>query len=784
MSLGNDSVFCHMISPLRINIGFFQVAAVGLFSFLLSSTQAIGQGEGQASPNAYVIPEPGNFELKEGREVFIWELTSIVALPEEPGRNAMKLYSSWLQSRDWPEELLDNFGPASTITGEEDPDILGSESYKLDIGRNGAVIRASHSAGFYYGMQTLLQLIEEHIDGNRAVIPAAVIVDGPSFEWRGMHLDVCRHFFPLDSVKKYIDWMARYKLNTFHWHLTEDQGWRIEIPDYPLLQEVAAWRDETLIGHYSEQPHRFDGKRYGGYYTQEEVRELVAYAAEHEITVVPEIEMPGHARAALAAYPELSCTGDSLPVATKWGVFDHVFCTKEETFDFLFSVLEDVIELFPGEYIHIGGDECPKDKWRECQTCQANIEKYGLKDEHELQSWFIRRIDTFLTLRGKKLIGWDEILEGGLSENAAVMSWRGTTGAVEAAKAGHPVVLCPTSHAYFDYYQSEDPSEPLAIGGYLPLDKVYALQPVPEELNRSGAEWVLGAQGNVWTEYIPTYDQVEYMAFPRMLAIAEVTWSGKDRPDFQDFARRVVHHFPEMDARGVDHGTQILKPVVRVEAQEGRLFFHAEKFMDDGDIIYSVKRGRKFGKTRVYKKPVRIKRPVVIQYCIRQADGLEGPVNEIMIDPGLESKSNITGTSPAPAYNGMGFQTLINGVAPPTLKHGGNEWLGWWKVKPEVNLSWDRKVKVEHIGLQLYRSEGSWIYLPEKIRIEINGDMYKGDIKVSKGEGNTWWYSVGLPKSKKVESLKIKFFPVDPIPSGAQGSGHPAWIFAGQVQIR
>ena len=324
-------------------------------------------------------------------------------------------------------------------------------------------------------------------------------------------------------------------MNTFHWHLTEDQGWRIEIKKYPKLQEIAAFRKETLIGHYNDQPHQFDGKPYGGFYTQEQIKEVVAYAKTRQVTIIPEIEMPGHSQAAIAAYPELGCSGEQVEVATKWGVFDEVYCPKESTFKFLEDVIDEVVALFPGKYIHIGGDEAPKTNWKNCEYCQKLIKKEGLKDEHGLQSYFIARMEKYINTKGKQIIGWDEILEGGLAPNATVMSWRGTSGAVQAAKEGHDVILTPGSHCYFDHYQSENENEPLAIGGFLPLEKVYHFNPIPEGLTDKEATYVLGAQGNVWTEYMQTEKQVEYMAFPRAVALSEVLWSSPEHKNYSDF---------------------------------------------------------------------------------------------------------------------------------------------------------------------------------------------------------------------------------------------------------
>ncbi|HNM28087.1 MAG TPA: family 20 glycosylhydrolase, partial [Saprospiraceae bacterium] len=338
--------------------------------------------------------------------------------------------------------------------------------------------------------------------------PCCTIADAPRFAYRGLHLDVGRHFFPVEYIKRYIDLMAFHKVNVFHWHLTDDQGWRIEIKKYPKLNTVAVCRDSTLIGHNADQPRRFDGKPYCGFYTQEEIKEVVAYARERFITIVPEIEMPGHALAALSAYPELGCTGGPYKAAGSWGVFEDVFCAgNDETFRFVEEVLAEVCALFPGPYVHVGGDECPKTRWKNCPKCQARMKAEGLKDEHELQSYFIRRAENILAAHGKKLIGWDEILEGGLAPSATVMSWRGTEGGIAAAREHHDVIMTPTSNCYLDYYQSKNvDNEPLAIGGYLPIEQVYAYEPVPDELTPEETRYILGVQANVWTEYIDTPD--------------------------------------------------------------------------------------------------------------------------------------------------------------------------------------------------------------------------------------------------------------------------------------
>ena len=362
-----------------------------------------------------------------------------------------------------------------------------------------------------------------------------------------MHLDVSRHFFSVDFIKKYIDILALHKMNTFHWHLTDDQGWRIEIKKYPKLTQIGSQRKETIIGKNFD-PYEGDGKPYGGYYTQDEIKEVVKYAQERYITVVPEIEMPGHAVAALSAYPQFSCRQEPLEPLTKWGISDDIYCSKDETFNFLSDIMEEVLELFPSKYIHIGGDEAPKMRWKECQHCQVNIKKHNLKDDHELQSYFISRMDSFLTSKGRKTIGWDEILEGGLAENAAVMSWRGEQGGIAAARQKHNVVMSPGSHCYFDHYQGDKKTEPLAIGGFTSLKKVHSYNPIPAKLETEYEKYVLGAQGNVWTEYMETPEHVMYMALPRLCALSEVLWSGPGTSSYYDFTQRLIPHFNLLDS--------------------------------------------------------------------------------------------------------------------------------------------------------------------------------------------------------------------------------------------
>ncbi len=437
---------------------------------------------------------------------------------------------------------------------------LGPEGYELTVTPDSVVLRASSQTGMFYGVQTLLQLLPPQVFASHPAsgvdwrIPCVAIEDQPRFKWRGLLFDVARHFFTPDEVEGMLDAIAGQKLNTLQMHLTDDQGWRVEIKKYPRLTRVGAWRDEAGFGLDPKlsTTYRADGK-YGGYYTKADIRKIVAYAASRHITLVPEIEMPGHASAALSAYPELSCSGGPYTPDAKGGVFAGVYCAgNDATFAFLENVLAEVMELFPGKYIHIGGDEVPKGNWKKCPKCQARIKQEGLKNEHELQSYFIRRIEKFISSKGRTLIGWSEIREGGLARNAVVMDWIG--GAVEAASAGHDVIMSPTGYCYLDYYQSTNhATEPRAIGGYIPLSKVYSFEPIPDKLEAKYRPHILGAQGNLWTEYIPNLKQAQYMTFPRLCALAEITWSPRDTRNWEDFTRRLETQLQRFDQAGVNY---------------------------------------------------------------------------------------------------------------------------------------------------------------------------------------------------------------------------------------
>jgi hexosaminidase len=443
-----------------------------------------------------------------------------------------------------------------TTSGAET--LLGDEGYELSVTSDSIILRALKENGLFYGVQTIRQLLPPEIENRQGVhpqtweIPAVAIKDKPRFGWRGLMLDVGRHFFPVEFIKRLIDILALHKMNVLHWHLTEDQGWRIEIKRYPKLTEIGSKRKASpIITNRNE----LDGTPYEGFYTQDQIREVVQYASGRFITVVPEIEMPGHSLAALASYPELGCTGGPYEVRAHWGIEEQVYCAgNEKVYEFLENVLDEVTQLFPSKFIHIGGDECPKQLWRQCPKCQALIKQAQLKDESNLQSYFIKRIETILNARDRRLIGWDEILEGGLPPNASVMSWRGIEGGVIAASSGHNVVMCPTSHCYFNYYQSrEQEKEPPASRGFIALEKVYSYDPVPSELPSNKESHILGAQGNVWTEYMPNEHQVEYMTFPRTCALSEVLWSSSHSLTFEDFMKRLPVHLSRLRNLGINY---------------------------------------------------------------------------------------------------------------------------------------------------------------------------------------------------------------------------------------
>jgi hexosaminidase len=528
---------------------------VSLFCLVLISCS---QKE-KTSNSISIIPKP--VSLVAGDDFIDWDGSVAIIANFDAEKQVGSLLAEYLKGKGLNATVSESSDDEDKITLTiNETDTTGNEGYHLVSNEKGVTINAATPAGLFYGMQTLIQMISD--DAKK--VPFAEITDYPRFAYRGLHLDVGRHTFPVEFIKKYVDLLAHHKMNRFHWHLTEDQGWRIEIKKYPKLQEIGAYRKETGIGKITSATpladRKYDGVRYGGFYTQDEVKDVVAYAAARQVTVIPEIELPGHALAALSAYPNLGCTGGPYEAATAWGVYEDVFCAgKEDTFVFLQDVLDEVMTLFPGEYIHIGGDECPKTRWEVCPNCKKRMKTEKLQNTHELQSYFIQRIEKYLNSKGRKIIGWDEILEGGLAPNATVMSWRGEEGGIAAARQNHDVIMTPGKWCYFDHYQDTTGNEPLAIGGYIPVSKVYGYEPVPAQLNPEEAKHILGAQANVWTEYMKTPEHVEYMVYPRATAMAEVVWSPKDQRDYPDFVNRMKAHVKRLVEWNVNYAKHIEK---------------------------------------------------------------------------------------------------------------------------------------------------------------------------------------------------------------------------------
>lgn len=508
-----------------------------------------------AAPEIAIVPQPVSLKRQTGS--FTIEPTTRIVVDTRHAALGRTLRDALGPATGYPFEFGERRGKNEIEFAIDEKGAFGPEGYRLSVTPERVRIEAAQPAGAFYGIQTLRQLLpasiyrKAKVKGARWILPAVEVEDRPRFGWRGAMLDVVRHFMPKETVLKFIDLMALHKLNSLHFHLTDDQGWRIEIKRYPRLTEIGSQRDYSMAGHYSEK--RYDSKPHGGYYTQADLREIVAYAADRHIVVVPEIEMPGHSQAAIAAYPELGNTGEPLRVGVDWGVYENVFNVEESTIQFLQLVLAEVLDIFPSKFIHVGGDEVPKTQWKNSPRAQARIKELGLKNEDDLQSWFIKRMDRFLDAKGRRLIGWDEILEGGLAEGATVMSWRGMEGGIKAARARHDVVMAPTSHTYFDFYQSRlRRFEPVAIGGFTPIEKVYAFEPVPKELTAEEAKHVLGAQFQLWAEYIPNPKHLEYMAFPRGAALAEVVWSPAALRDPDSFFARLPIHLERLKVLDVN----------------------------------------------------------------------------------------------------------------------------------------------------------------------------------------------------------------------------------------
>ncbi len=719
-----------------------------------------------------VIPRPESVQMLDGSFTISAGTTVHADTPLKP-------LEEFLQTalQDLPAVQVSPDSQTGTVIRLATSALGKDEAYVMEVTPEQIRITGNDAAGVFYGIQSLLQLA-----GQSPVIPACRIADSPRFAYRGLHLDTGRNMFSLSFLKKYIDLMAFYKLNTFHWHLTEDQGWRIEIKKYPELQRVAAYRSETIIGHKKDSPHRFDGVRYGGYYTQEEVKELVQYASERHITIIPEIEMPGHASAALAAYPHLGCRGQGYSTATFWGIFDDVFCAgKDSTFVFLEDVLDEVLALFPSKYIHIGGDECPKARWKACPHCQKRMKDQHLEDEHELQSYFIRRIEKYLNSRGREIIGWDEILEGGVSPNATVMSWRGEVGGIESARQRHRVVMTPESHLYFDYYQSLDPGEPVAAAWFTPLDKVYSYEPYPKELEPEFHPYIIGVQGNVWSEYMADAAQVEYMTFPRALALAETAWTPAGQKDYPDFLERLRQNEILLKQKGVNYFDRYEE--LKYEWEGNALSLSTT--VPDARIYYTLDGRNPTDQDRLYQDPVRVDKSQVLKSQLYSGGKPYGKVLEqdVHFHKAVSGKLELRHL-PKPAFNPASPLALVNGLS-GNARYNNGQWVGFSGEDLDAVIDLGQVQKISRLGVNILKYHWQRMWEPTTLVFYLSKDgvSYKEVFRTNEFPANG--INRVRAKIKPAKARYVKVFAENKgiIPEGEYGAGAKAWLLADEIYV-
>ncbi len=687
--------------------------------------------------------------------------------------------------------------------------------YELLINKTGVTITGHDGQGVFSGIQTLIQLLyfpnSKTEAFQTATLPLVKITDYPRFQYRGMHLDCSRHFWSVDFLKKYIDYLALHKFNTFHWHLTDDQGWRIEIKKYPKLTSVGGWRNGTIIGRYPGKGN--DGIRYGGYYTQEQIKEVVKYATERYITVIPEIEMPGHASAAIAAYPELSCfpneptiqyypkqctwAGDSTgkQVQQTWGVFDDVFCAgQDKTFTFLQDVIDEILPLFPSKIIHVGGDECPKDNWKRCPSCQQRMKDQKLKDEHELQSYFIQRMEKHLNSKGRTLLGWDEILEGGLAPNAMVMSWRGEKGGIEAAQQNHDVIMTPQNPLYFDHTQSEN-EDSVTIGGFNPIEKVYAYEPIPAALTAEQAKHIMGAQANLWCEYIKNTRKVEYMLFPRMAALSEVLWSSKESKDWTDFEKRLQTQFKRYDFWKANYSKayfDLKATVLPTNNYKGLRFVIKSKFK--GDYNYNLH----YEKTKIAitGNPGLFKFKDSVSFSILEsgtvAFDLHPYLNATMVGSirqdfhfNIATGKKITLEKPASkSYPGDGPFTLVNGIQNEKGMSKTKEFLGFSGEDCIATIDLGKEENISFVKVHYLHHPGSWIHQPSAVSIEVStdGNNFQPVIISNPSIANNEAINE-FEQPTKARYIKVHIANFGTIPAGNPGAGSKPWLFVDEIEV-
>ena len=638
-----------------------------------------------------------------------------------------------------------------------------SEYYNLDINKNFILIKGSDREGLIHGVYSLIQLIPRSSGVNDSKLACLKINDYPKFKWRGLLLDCCRHFMSIDFVKRYIDLLAYHKMNVLHWHLTEDQGWRIEIDKYPKLTDVGAWRKEK------------DGSIYGGFYTKEQIKEVVNYAYKRGVNIVPEIELPGHCVAALAAYPEYSCTGGPFEVEKDWGVFKDIYCAgNDSTFVFLENILDEIIELFPSKYIHIGGDEVPKYRWKNCIKCKKRIQNENIQDTHELQSYFIQRIENYISGKGKKLIGWDEILEGGLANNATVQSWRGFEGALEAVKTGHDAIVSPTSHAYFDYDLDA-----------IDLEKVYNFDPIPIDVPSDKLKHIIGGECNMWSERAPQ-NTVDSKVFPRLLAMSEVLWDYPTIRDYNLFYERVQAHYKRLDVLGVNYGLET-KPIdMSSEYEDGQFYVTLNKGVKDLKLFYQINQEETvlYDSTFIISESAKIG-TWAIKNDVSYGDSLQ---MEFFKHKGLGAKISDLNTY-SKTYNGGGNNAIVDGLR-GGLNFRDGHWQGYFGTDFEATITFDSIQRIDSVISSFYQYNLSWIFMPKQILVytSVDGDNYYKRAKLSPQisamqEGRFFKEFVMSFPEIEAKYVKIKAVNYGVCPDWHPAAGSKSWLFVDEVRI-
>lgn len=669
------------------------------------------------------------------------------------------------------------------------------ESYTLDVSTNLITIKANSYGGIFYGMQSVLQTLPAIRTNALLQVPCMRVQDAPRFGWRGMHLDVSRHFFGPEVIKQYIDLMATYKMNTFHWHLVDDQGWRIEIKKYPKLTSVGAWRVDQNDKVWGSRPQAKAGETptYGGYYTQAQLKEIVAYARQRNVTIVPEIEMPGHVASAIAAYPELSCTQQAqLPLTG--GDYSNMasnYCAgNDAVFTFLQDVLTETMAIFPSTYIHIGGDEVDKGPWKKCARCQQRMQQQGLKNEEELQSYFIQRIEKFVVSKGRKMIGWDEILEGGLAPEATVMSWRGEAGGIEAAKMNHDVVMTPGSPCYFDHYQAGPEGEPRAIGGMNTLQKVYSYEPIPAELPADKARYVLGAQANLWTEYVTTAEHVEYMILPRMLALAEVVWSPKETRDWQGFNQRLQPHFRAFEQKGLHYSKGNFTVNIKPVSANGQVQVQLSTEAMNGTIYYSIDGSEPDVTSQRYTVPFTLQQSAVVKaVTVIQGEvmGVKAASQNFVLHKAVGSA--VQYASPVSRYyQADGQNSLTDGIR--GMHAVGKFWHGFSGKDLVSTVDLGSSKTIQQVTLGCLQRYNDWIFLPQSVTVEYSADgqNFSSLGTVNNTVSSNEKASIIKDFTVKAAAVQARYVRVtakviDACPRGHSGEGKPGWLFADEIIV-